>query len=102
MSASKFHMRNCAEATPTNRASKIKSTEWRAAMEGRDNGNTGCQLRPLVAERQQKGLPQKQRKIVKAAGRQAAEVMGSSRQTAEQARPGQTDWQAVKSVNQAD
>lgn len=100
MSASEFHMRNCAEATPTNRASKIKSTEWRAAMEGRDNGNTGCELRPLVAERQQKGLPQKRRKIVK------AEVMGSSRQTAEQARPGQTDWQAgrqaVESVNQAD
>lgn len=88
MSASKFHMRNCAEATPTNRASKIKSAEWRAAMEGRDNGNTGCELRPLVAERQQKGLPQKQRKIVKA------------RQAGSQARP--TGRQAVESVNQAD
>lgn len=66
MSARKFHMRNCAEATPTNRVSKIKSTEWRAAMEGRDNGNTGCELPALVAKRQQKGLPQKQRKIVEA------------------------------------
>lgn len=92
-------MRNCADATPTNRASKIKSREWRAAMEGRDNGNTGCELRPLVAERQQKGLPKEAEEGSPKGGR--ATVMGTSRPG--RARPDRlAGRQAVESVNQAD
>lgn len=91
-------MRNCADATPTNRASKIKSREWRAAMEGRDNGNTGCELRPLVAERQQKGLP-KEAEGDRTKGRESRSN-GHKQARTGQTRP--TGRQAVESVNQAD
>ncbi|KAL7731787.1 hypothetical protein ACLKA6_016720 [Drosophila palustris] len=54
----KSHMRNCGRDTPTNKASKIKSTEWRAAMEGRDNASS-IRLSPRTA----KGFAQNQMEL---------------------------------------
>ncbi|KAL7731786.1 hypothetical protein ACLKA6_016719 [Drosophila palustris] len=48
-------MQNCARDTPTNKASKIKSTEWHAATEGRDNASS-IRMSPRTA----KGFAQNQ------------------------------------------